>query len=181
MDIVTKTRMTAEEFLALPETNTLMQLIEGELIVSPSPIPLHQDFVFTFAKLVDRLKPNGKVVVAPMDVYLDKDTVSQPDAFWVAENSRCVQKGTHYEGAHDLIIEILSPSTARFDRSEKFKAYERHGVREYWIVDPLGKYLEVWVLQEGRFTQQGAYGGGEAFTSAVLGAVVELKDIFNYE
>jgi Uma2 family endonuclease len=79
-----QTRMTAAEFLALPETNLPMALIDGEVIMSPSPTAPHQFALFHVAKLIDRLIPNGRVVIAPMDVHLDENVV-RPDVMWIAE------------------------------------------------------------------------------------------------
>lgn len=168
--------ITSDEFALLPETMTPTQLIEGELIVSPSPVPSHQKKIFRLAKLVDRLKPNGEVILAPMDVELDEYNTFQPDIFWVAENGKCIETETGYKGAPDLVIEVLSDSTARLDRGKKFRKYQEHGVREYWIVGE--SVLEVWVLRNAHFVQQGDYGEDESFHSPVLNTTVELKGIF---
>jgi len=175
----TRTRMTAAEYLALPETNQPTELIDGELIVSPTPIPKHQQISHHTLNILDDLIPNGEVFYAPMGVYFDDDNIPEPDLIWVAENSRCKIGEKLLEGPPDLIVEILSPSTARNDKVEKFQLYEKFGVPEYWIIDPTHKLIEVWVLDGGRYVLQGVYGVGDRFNSVALGGkTVEVKLIF---
>ncbi len=174
---LTQTRMTAAEFLALPESDVPMQLIDGEVVVSPTPIPFHQKLIFRLAKLVDRLIPNGEVIVSPMDVHFGDGAVFQPEFFWVAADSRCVEQATYYVGAPELVVEIISPSTAKYDRGRKFHSYQAHGVAEYWIVEK--SFLEVWVLDGDHYVQQGVYEEGDTFTSKALGRDVKLDGIFD--
>jgi Uma2 family endonuclease len=173
--------MTAEAFLALPETNLPTELIDGEMIMSPAPNLDHQDVVGDTNDVVRRLaKPKGgKVYFAPTDVKFDDKNIVQPDIFWVAPDSKCKPVGRkHFEGAPDLIVEILSPGTARRDKRTKFALYEKHGVREYWIVSAADKYVEVWQLNEaGKFGLFGTFGPGETFESPLLGAV-NMDEIF---
>jgi Uma2 family endonuclease len=178
-DIV-KTHMTAAEFLALPETNQPTQLIDGEIIVSPSPVPVHQRVVLKSARVLESLIPDGEVFVSPIDVYLDESNVVQPDILWIAAGGKCVVGEKYLSGPPDLIVEVLSPSTAREDRTVKFLLYEKFGVREYWMVDP-AKLIEVWVLDGGRFVRQGIYKIDEMFNSPVLsGKIVVVKTIFDF-
>ncbi|MBC7812055.1 MAG: Uma2 family endonuclease [Burkholderiales bacterium] len=173
-----RTRMTADEFFQLPETTQPTELIDGELIVSPAPILQHQLLVANFHLLLARLIPNGLIFLSPTDVYFDETNVPQPDISWVAENSLCVLAGKRLEGPPDLILEIFSPGTAKRDKQDKFKLYEKHGVREYWMVDPIQQYLEAWVLVDGRYSLLGVYGADDIFDSPVLGKVVSLNSIF---
>jgi Uma2 family endonuclease len=174
----TGTRMTAAEYFELPETNKPIQLLAGEIIVSPPPIPAHQRLIGRSYQLLCDLVPDGEVFLSPIGLYLDEDNVPEPDIVWIAANSRCVVAEKRLEGPPDLIIEVLSPSTARVDRTHKFNLYERYGVREYWLADPEAKYLEVYVLQAGKFVRQGAYGPQDTFHSPALGKTVDLRGIF---
>lgn len=124
------------------------------------------------------LIPHGETFAAPLDVHLDAENVVQPDLLWVAENSRCVVRDGRLHGAPDLVVEILSPSTTRIDRTDKFLLYERFGVSEYWIIDPTHKLLEVWTLRDGLYAQHGVYGTGEIFHSPALGREVNLSVVF---
>jgi Uma2 family endonuclease len=176
----TKVRMTAAEFFQLPETTEPIELIDGELIVSPTPIPKHQRVSGRSFILLEKLIPNGELFYAPMEVYFDDENIPQPDILWIAANSRCVVGEKRLEGPPDLIVEIFSPSTTKRDRREKFNLYERFGVREYWMVDPVGQYVEVYTLADNHYGKLGLYGPGETFTSPVLdNKTVDVSAIFS--
>ncbi len=175
-----RTRMTSAEFLALPESNLPMELLNGEILMSPAPTIGHQRSVRQIFKVVDGLTADGEVFFAPADVYFDEANTVQPDVFWIStQNNHCTLIEDHYwQGAPDLIIGVLSPGTDRQDKNAKFKLYEKYGVREYWIADPVHKVLEVWQLQDGHFVFQGAFGPEDTFESAVLGKAVDVSKIF---
>ncbi|MDX2139219.1 MAG: Uma2 family endonuclease [Chloroflexota bacterium] len=167
-------RVSAAEFLARSETNRLMQLIEGEIIDMGSPSPDHQVTVYRTARTVEELVAalDGNFFIAPLDVELDDGTVVQPDVMAVLPNSKCIIAENRLIGAPDLVIEVLSPGTAQIDRGRKFHLYERHGVREYWMIDLANALVDVWMLKDGRFVLLDVYGRGETFHSPLLGAVV---------
>ncbi|MBI1281642.1 MAG: Uma2 family endonuclease [Anaerolineaceae bacterium] len=175
-----KTRMTAAEFQQLPETNLPLQLLNGEVIeMNASALP-HQDVVGnTFVLFKLKIKEfGGKAYVAPVDVYFDELNMPQPDVIWLAPDSRCQMVGTErLSGAPDLIAEVLSPSTAHIDRKEKFHLYEKHGVREYWLIDPRDELIEVWQHQGEGFVRLELFGVGETFMSALIGHV-EVAALF---
>lgn len=180
----TGTRMSAAEFLDLPETTEPIELIHGEVLVSPTPTPQHQTIV---TNLIVLLKPlarliGGKVFSAPLDVYLDNQHVVQPDVMWIAPESRCSVGEKRLQGAPDLVVEVLSPATARHDRTSKFHLYQDYQSEEYWIVDPVHKLVEVWQLQEKTFVQQGIFGPSQTFDSPVLGGhTIDVTAIFENE
>jgi len=177
-----QTKMTAKEFLQLPESLTLTELIDGELIMAPAPVPKHQ---LTSAHLYDTVKaiaPGGTIIFAPIDVYFTETDVVQPDLLWIAPEGQCKIGEKYLSGAPDLIVEVLSPSTALRDKQGKFRLYEKHGVREYWIIEPTAQYIEVWVRADEKFTLHGVFGAGETFTSIVLGQkTVEVASIFGVQ
>lgn len=188
--VTSKTRMTAAEYaqLDLPETSYITELIDGEIFVVSSPKFAHQSASAHAFSFVNDLKRSGQITgevcFATLDVYMDEYNVVQPDVFWVsADNTRCaLGEDGYWHGAPDLIVEVLSPSTARRDRIEKFSLYEKHGVREYWIVESSLPSVEVWVLTDGLFQLQGTYSPVDdlnLFTSPVLGGItVDLKAVF---
>lgn len=178
MTEIVKTQITAQEFFALPETNQLQQLIEGELVLV-SPVDPHQVAVLTAAIYLKRVAPPGRLRIAPSAVHLDDSNVPEPDVFWVsAENTTCfVGSDQRWHGAPDLIIEVLSPSSIRHDRVTKFQLYEKHGVREYWIVEPNAHTVEVWALKNGLYEYQNVYGTTETFTSPVLNTTISVAEL----
>jgi len=109
---------------------------------------------------------------------LDENNVYEPDVLHVAPDSQCEIGEKRLVGAPDLVVEVLSPGTAKHDRQQKYEAYQRHGVREYWIVAPAYDVIEVWNLEEGAFRRQGAYAGSDQFPSSVLGETVSVPQIF---
>jgi Uma2 family endonuclease len=177
--MVERTGMTAAEFFQLPDSSQPIELLDGEVIVSPTPIPAHQRYVGNIFLLLRSIVPNGEVFIAPLDVRLDEANVPQSDVMWVAEGSPCVITDKRLEGPPDLVVEVFSPSTAKRDKEDKFALYQRHGVREYWMLDPANRYLEAWTLAEGKFNKLGTFVPGETFDSPVLGRkTVDLTTIF---
>lgn len=178
--IQTKQRMTIAEFKALPETLVPTELIEGELIVSPSPKNAHQAASSKLVLVVQLVMPGGMLFHAPMDLYLDDANAVQPDLFWVAPESRCtLGEDGYWYGPPELVVEIFSPSSTVRDKITKFKLYEKHGIAEYWMVDPVAEYIEVWQLVDGRYRLQGVFAGDDTFVSKVLGEMtIQVGKIF---
>lgn len=180
----TGTRMTNAEFRALPETNVPVELINGVVIVSPSPRRIHQKEVGeTYRQIADIADtiPGSEAMISPMDVILDDLNTVQPDVFWVSgENSLCqVGEDDYWYGAPDLVVEVLSPGTRQHDLSEKFLLYEKHGCREYWIINPKEHTLTQWMRQGERFAGGTVYRNQEVFVSPVLnGAKIDLGRIW---
>lgn len=171
--------MTATEFQHLPESNTPTELIHGEVIVSPSPKRQHQLISSRLFKILSALITDGELLYAPMDIYLDAYNVVQPDLFWISPDSDCQLKNDYWHGAPDLVIEILSPSTALHDKSDKFDLYQQFGVREYWLVDANGAYIEVWCLDAKKLKRHGVFGAEQPFTSPLLNhQMVNFNNLF---
>ena len=175
-----QTKMTAAEFLELPETMDRVELIDGEIVtMAPAPEPNHQIGAARAYDVVKALAPGGIVLFSPIDVHLGANDVVQPDVLWISPESNCTIEQKFLSGAHDLVVEILSPSTALRDKQVKFRLYEKYGVREYWIIEPTVHYVEVWQQVGGKFALLGVYGIGETFVSAVLAQKsVEVSPIF---
>lgn len=175
----TKIRMTREEFLTLPETNVPHELIDGELIVSPTPKHPHQQLLFKLAKYIEQLTLGGEVVISPIEVHFDDGNIVEPDIFWVSgPESKCkLGADGYWYGAPDLIVEVLSPSTEARDRKAKFELYEKLGVRQYWLAHPEAHFFEVFALAEGRFVRKELFEAGQTFASDVLGQQVDISAI----
>lgn len=183
MDDLTKTRMTAAEFAQLDETSQPMELIHGEVFASPAPKDPHQNATGAiyawFLYVVKPAIPGGQPKIAPLDVYFDGANVLQPDVFWIhGVESRCnLGDDGYWHGAPDLVVEVLSQGTRKQDKKTKFELYGHHGVREYWVVDPIDLLIEVFTLAGGRYQLFGVYDINETFTSPLLGLSVELKTV----
>jgi Uma2 family endonuclease len=173
-----KIRLTVEEFKQLPESNRLMELINGEIVMPPSPLASHQDLLLNTAIFLRQHIPNGKVVVAPMDVYLDQLNAFQPDVFWIGNESNCLLREGYYYGAPDLVVEILSPSTATQDRREKFEVYQKEGVLEYWMIDQFALSIEVWQRKDKKFHRLGIFEEAQSFKSNALQKELIIRGIF---
>jgi Uma2 family endonuclease len=171
-----KTRITTTEFLELPESNQIRELIDGEIVVNP-PKDQHQKIVIHTALFLGATIKGGELRVAPTGVVFDELNTPEPDVFWVSnQNDHCeLGNDGYWHGAPDLIVEVLSPSTTRNDRVTKFQLYEKYGVREYWIADPEMRSIEVWFLENKTLSYQGVYGLDKTFTSKVLSTLVEVN------
>ncbi len=177
------TKITAESYFELEDyqTHDLIQLVNGEVIIGMPPIPNHQRIVREILVMLTLLarKIGGEAFDSPIELYLDEHNVFEPDVLYMSPNSKCEVKGKRLEGAPELIVEVLSPSTAKYDKREKYATYEQHGVQEYWIVDPVHELIDVWALDGGKFVHQGAYSTDDTFKSQVLKADVEVKTLFD--
>lgn len=176
------TRLSDEEFFALPESSNRVELINGVLIVSPSSTPKHQITVGNTFALVRNLSKNigGTAFVSPMDVWLDVGITPQPDVLWIAPEGRCIVGEKRLEGPPDLVVEVFSPGSIRYDRREKFEIYERYGIFEYWMIDPEEQYIEIYRRENDHFIRQGIYVPGETFTSIVLSNTeISVNEIFS--
>lgn len=179
----TRTRINASDYFKMAdyEQHDLIQLIDGEVIFDMPPIPKHQDIVREILVLLTLIarKIGGKAYASPIEVYLDENNVYEPDVLYLTANSQCTVGEKRLAGAPELIVEVLSPSTAKYDRQQKYQAYEKHAVAEYWIVDPVHETIEVWTLnQDGKFERQGAYADDNNFKSATLEENIDVKSIF---
>ena len=176
-------RWTYEDWLRLPDDGFLYEVLDGELYISPPPFIPHQRSVgrlstrmFLFAEEHGL----GEVLQAPTGVRLPGQPVPvQPDILFVSLDRKGIVGKEYVEGAPDLVVEVLSPSNWHLDRKEKFQAYRSAGVREYWIVDPRARTVEVFVLEEGSYTLIAKLGAGDTVRSRVLsGFEVNVGDIF---
>ena len=139
-------RLTYEDLLLLPDDGRRHELIDGNHFVTPSPSTRHQRILTRLLVLLDSYLNEadmGQVFPAPCDVVLSEFDVVEPDLIVVLKSNRDIVTEANIQGAPDLVIEILSPSTAGRDRGLKRKLYEKYGVQEYWIVDPAEETIEI--------------------------------------
>jgi Uma2 family endonuclease len=167
------------------------ELVNGFIrMMSPAPKVQHQringNLFIELSSIIKKHSGKCEVFIPPFDVRLPKngekednriDTVVQPDICIVCDPSKIDDNGCL--GAPDMVIEILSFSTAKYDTTIKFKLYEDAGVREYWIVYPLEKGIEVFVLQpDGKYDSGTRYETGKIPVHIFDGIEIDLKDIF---
>lgn len=182
------TRYTFADCLTWDESNRI-ELINGEAIMMAAPSSIHQEISMEISRqLANYLEGKEcRVYPAPFDVRLfekegdnpdDIDTVVEPDITVVCDRSKIDSHGC--KGAPDLIVEILSPSSLRTDRLVKLRLYQRAGVREYWIVDPENRTVQVLLTDhKGMLLPHEEYGIKEVAKVNVLeGCFIELSKVF---
>lgn len=149
-------RTLLEVYKSLPE-GTLAELVNNQLVMEPAPDFYHQDVVTELVRVLSNhvIENNmGKVIVSPVDVYFDEENAFQPDIIFIAAGRMplLVKKGRVY-GAPDLVIEVLSPGTEQKDKRRKKPVYEKHGVKEYWLVHPQTKQAIGYRLKDNAFVE----------------------------
>lgn len=175
-------KFTYAEYRLLSEDQRY-EVIEGELLMTPAPNVRHQRIS---RRLNHRLTTfvetggYGEVLYAPTDVILSTENVVQPDLLFVSkERLTILDPDGAVNGAPDLVVEILSPSTASRDRIAKYRLYSKYGVREYWVVDPEARTVEVLVQGSGGLQNWRLFSEGSAVTSPLLpGISVPVAEIF---
>jgi Uma2 family endonuclease len=181
--VKSKIKFTYKDYKNLPESETKRyELLEGELVMIPSPTTYHQRISWNLERILGDFVAKhdlGVIYDAPLDVVFSQEDVAQPDIFFISKAHSQVITDENIQGAPDLIIEILSPATADRDRTYKRTLYARHGVKEYWIVDPADKSVEVMTLGQKGFETVQLYKMGQTLSSPLLkGFSLLIKEIF---
>ena len=148
------------DLLAMPDDGRRYEIHGGELVVVPAPILRHQFAAGElFTVLNDyRRRSGGLALSAPFDVVFDEHDVLQPDVvFFRAERLHLLDLDGPARAAPDLVVEVLSPSTAKLDRGRKMRIFARYAAPEYWIVDPVRQRIEVHILERDVEGAAGAY------------------------
>ncbi len=176
---------TYEDWLNFPDDGWKYEIIEGVLFMAPPPAINHQRSSFKLARIMaDYAETNhlGEILEAPVGVRLPGHPVPlQPDIVFVKKERQAIIGLQNVEGAPDLIVEILSPSNANYDRDDKLKLYQQTGVREYWLVDYQAKTIQVYTLVEGVYQLTGDYATTDtARSSQIAGFEVIVDSIFNF-
>ncbi|HLA77499.1 MAG TPA: Uma2 family endonuclease [Vicinamibacteria bacterium] len=177
-------KFTYSDLLALPEDGRRHEIIEGEHLVSPSPKTDHQRVSMRLSVAIAahvRAHRLGEVFAAPLDVVLAEDVVVEPDLLFVSTDRSARATERNIQGAPDLVVEILSEWNRRIDEITKRDLYARHGVLEYWIVDPELETVKVYRASEQRFQRVAelAKENGDSLTTPLLpGLNLPLGEIF---
>jgi len=168
------------------------EIINGFVkMMTPAPNLLHQQIAYelisVFSKFQKKTINNCKIFFAPFDVRGPQNgekaddkiyTVVQPDIVIICDKNKLDKRGCI--GAPDFIVEIISPSTAERDMNDKFKLYEQHGVREYWIVFPNEQFVNAYFLQEGKYELTGVFTREDKIPVKIFNDEfsIDLKDVF---
>jgi len=145
---------TYQDYSEIPDDGNRYEIIEGELIMSPAPYTIHQKvsrkIVYRLISFVEKEKL-GELYYAPVDVLLSDINVVQPDILFISKANLQIITAKNIKGIPDLVIEIISPATGYYDLSGKKDLYEKFGVQEYWIVDPMKQRVEIYLNVENQF------------------------------
>ena len=179
--IIEKKRYTYDDYLKTPDDKRY-ELIEGELYMTPSPVTNHQRISRRIEFLLEKFVTEnelGEIFYAPYDVYFDDENVVQPDILFISKDRLNIIGDKNLQGAPDLVIEILSESNAYRDLIQKKKLYARFGVKEYWIVVPGEKTIDIHILKDKTYQLYKTLGEYDTLESQILkGFKMELKAIF---
>jgi Uma2 family endonuclease len=172
--------LTYEDLAGFPDDGHRYELLQGELIVSPAPDGTHQIILNRLnIALVAAVKEAryGTVLIAPFDIRFSRSNVVEPDLFAFSTNQYAQYKGSHFEGAPEFVVEVLSPGSVRYDRVRKADLYMEHGVKEYWIVEPPGKRILVHIAESSEPQPRIVANG--ALTSVMIPTfTVDLEELF---
>lgn len=176
---------TYDDYLTLPNDGKRYEIIDGDLHMSPSPIPEHQLIQVRIAEILlayVRSRKWGKLLLAPTDVVFSMTDVAQPDLMLISKTRDHIIAKKNIIAAPDLIVEILSEGTEKTDRTTKKAMYEKYGVTEYWIVNPFDRSIEVFVLEKGRYVQGIRFAATDLVRSALLtGLSFPAETVFEFE
>lgn len=138
--------MTYEDLLLLPEDGLRHEIIDGEHYVNASPVTRHQLISYRLVLAIGNYleeNPVGQLFFAPLDIVFSRYDVVEPDLLYISNERREIVTTKNIQGSPDLLIEILSESNRKYDEVTKRALYERTGVGEYWIVDPVANAVRV--------------------------------------
>ena len=173
-------KLTYEDYLHFPDDGNRYEIIDGELYLNPAPNAKHQIVLLNIVRALDRYaraKACGEVFFAPFDVVLSKHNVVQPDVLYISNEQMEIITAANVQGAPDIAIEILSEGTRKKDETKKRRAYERFGVSEYWMIDPIDEDSVRIFRFKGRKYDRRIVGGN--ITSPLLpGFSLPLREVF---
>ena len=177
-------RYTYKDYLQI-EDEKRYEVMEGGLIMVPAPLTSHQRVSRNIEVILCNFvkeKRLGEILDAPTDVVLSEDVVVQPDILFISKERLNIIEEAAIMGSPDLIVEVVSPFSASYDTIEKRDVYEKHGVKEYWLVFPQEKVVEVLTLENSIYREFCKARKTGVIRSKILdGLVMDLTDIFELE
>ncbi len=176
-------KLTYEDFMKIPYDGKQYELYKGDLFMVPAPSIRHQDIVVKLDRNLGVFveKNNlGKLFVAPCDVVFSDNEIVKPDIIYISNKNLSIIKELNIQGVPDFLIEIISPTTSYNDKKIKKQIYEKYGVEEYWIIDPVNETLEVFVLEKGKYKLDDIYSKNDKVkVKSIEGLEVDLKRVFS--
>ena len=179
---VAQPKVTYTDLQAWPDDGRRYELYDGEVEAIPSPLLIHQDAaqeIFVLLREYVR-QHGGKAAIAPIDIVFDERNVLQPDVvFFRASRRHLLRRDQPIRIVPDLVVEVLTPGTARNDRGRKMQTFARFGVPEYWMTNPVEKTIDVWRLVAGTYELHAHAGPGGRIGSTALDQLeFEIDPIF---
>ena len=180
---ITARKLTCQDYFDLdaPE-GARYELIDGVLIMAAAPNEAHQMVIGALGVRMYVFADDnglGKVFFSPYDVALSDTDVVQPDILFVSNKRARIRTPANIQGAPDLVVEVISPSSSRRDWRDKRELYAKHGVKEYWLIDPINRIIWLMLFRRGALEIVGTYGEGDTVSSSALaGFSVRVDDIF---
>lgn len=173
---------TYADYKELPEDGYRYEILNGDLVREPSPRPMHQIIsgnLFATLRQFALEHRLGLVLDAPVDVVLSEVNVLEPDLIFIPRDETALLTEENIAGAPTLVVEILSPSTRKRDLTVKRRIYESFRVKEYWLVDPDSRTINVLALTETGYVSKGALTTGDTLTSPLFpGLAIDVADVF---
>ena len=165
------TKLTYADYVLFPDDGLRHEIIEGEHYVTASPATRHQRILLTLSYLIQsylETHPIGEIFFAPFDVLLSEINILVPDLIYISRERAHYITSKNLQGAPDLVVEILSPSTRSRDKRLKRDVYERTGVEEYWLVDPEREVVEIYRRGAGGFQPSVRYARPDIVTTPLM-------------
>ncbi|MEW6379556.1 MAG: Uma2 family endonuclease [bacterium] len=176
-------KLSYQDYVSFPSDGKRHEIVDGEHHMAPSPEIRHQDISRNLALIIaSYLKENnlGKLLYAPCDVILSNWDIVVPDLIFISRENEKVITRKNIRGVPDLVVEIISPASRKYDLGMKKKLYERFGVKEYWIIDPEKERVEVYTLVNQRFLEPEVYNRDQVMGSSFFpGLRINLTEIFS--
>jgi Uma2 family endonuclease len=179
-----RTRITYEELRQVPDDGKRHELVHGEVHVAPAPSTKHQLTLLHLVSSLDHyLNTNrtGLIFFAPFDVRLAADSAVQPDLIFISSARAGIILDNYVDGAPDLVVEILSPSTAAYDRASKLALYAEMGVPWVWLPDPQVKTVEILKLEGKKYLVESILACHQVLKSSLFhGWQIPLDELFDF-
>ena len=176
------------DYLKLPDDDNLYEILKGELVVQTSPNRVHQRCSIRLSVILSLHATQhelGEVYTAPFDVILDPENsdpeiLVKPDLLFVSKDRLQIITEENVQGSPDLIVEILSPSTANTDRDRKSRVYQEAKVSHYWIIDPTAQTLEEYIWQSNGYSRCALHTDNDEFYPSLFPElVIRLEELWS--